>query len=227
MALKRLAALSTCEISDALIRLGVPHGGLIPDLAMLSPTDEGARIAGPAYTVQMVAVADADTRKPAEHFVDACPAGAVLLLQTPLGVKSGCWGGLMSTAARAKGIAGAVIDGGCRDLREHRALGFPVFARHRTTLGPSTFTRVLALNVPLTVRPVGPASDPPFPDTVVEPGDYIVADIDGVVVVPQGMEDEVASSAERAAAVDEKVRSDLEAGGGVTEIMLKWRGRAP
>lgn len=81
----RLADFSTCEISDALIKLGIPHGGHIPDIHMLSPAPSGspARICGPAYTVQMVFASDTTAPKPTAHFVDTAPAGSVILVHAP------------------------------------------------------------------------------------------------------------------------------------------------
>lgn len=142
-------------------------------------------------------------------------------------MRSGCWGGLMSTAAKTKGVVGAVLDGGCRDLNEHRELGFPIFARGHSTLGPGTFTRVRALNATLTIHPVAPVADPPFPSVTVRPGDIVVADLDGVVVVPPEMAEEVLKRAIPAREADEKVRADLLLGKGVSESMLKHRGKAP
>lgn len=177
--------------------------------------------------LQMVPVSHPDKAKPGQHFVDAAPAGSVIVVQTPAGVRSGCWGGLMSTAAQAKGVQGAVLDGGCRDLNEHRALAFPVFARAHSTLGPGTFTRVRALGVPLTIRPAPPHAEPPFPACTVHPGDWVVADLDGVVVVAPDMVDDVLARAGPAREADEKVRADLLQGKGVAESMLKHRGKAP
>jgi regulator of RNase E activity RraA len=209
--------------------MGVKHGGLIPDIKMYSPLYEAGetRIAGPAFTVEMVPTSHPDKSKPDTHFVDACPPGHVIVMQTPLGTRSGCWGGLMSTAAKTKGVAGAVLDGGCRDLNEHRAVDFPVFARHHSTLGPGTFTRVRALNVPLEIKVAPPNADPPFPDATVHPGDIVVADLDGVVVVRPEQAEEVIKRAGPAHDADEKVRADLLLGKGVSESFLYDLGKAP
>ncbi|KAL1411293.1 hypothetical protein Q8F55_002244 [Vanrija albida] len=225
----KLRELSTCEIADALLKLGVPSGGLVPDLKMYSPLFEAGdtRIAGPAFTVEMVPVAHPDKSKPAQHFVDGAPPGSVIFISTPQGTRSGCWGGLMSTAAQAKGVVGAVLDGGFRDINEHRALGFPVFARHHSTLGPGTFTRVRALGATLTIDPYPPHAEPRFPSTTVRPGDIVVADLDGVIVVPVELAEDVIAKVGPAHEADEKVRADLVAGKGVAESMLKWRGKAP
>ena len=78
-----LAKFSTCELSDALIKLGVPHGGHIPDIHIFSPSSGDARICGPAYTVQMVLGSDKSAPKLSQHFVDTTPAGSVVVIAAP------------------------------------------------------------------------------------------------------------------------------------------------
>jgi len=75
---------ATTELSDALIKLGVKHGGYLPDIQQYSPVP-GVRISGPAYTVQMVPFNDTTSPKPAQHFVDAAPAGHVIVINVPPG----------------------------------------------------------------------------------------------------------------------------------------------
>ncbi|TXT13788.1 hypothetical protein VHUM_01155 [Vanrija humicola] len=225
----KLRALSTCQIADSLIKLGVPSGGYIPDLKMYSPLFEAGdtRIAGPAFTVEIVPVSHPDKAKPAQHFVSGSVVAPVSGRTDCPGTRSGVWGGLMSTAAQAKGVAGAVVDGSFRDINENRAIGFPVFARNHSTLGPSTFTRVRALGPTLTIETHPPHAEPRFPSTTVRPGDIVVADLDGVVVVPVELGDKVIELALPADEADEKVRADLVAGKGVAESMLKHRGKVP
>lgn len=81
----KLADFSTCELSDALIKIGLPHGGHIPDIELLSPRPSPAetRICGPAYTVQMVLASDKLSPKPAAHFVDTAPEGSVIVINAP------------------------------------------------------------------------------------------------------------------------------------------------
>lgn len=84
----KLADFSTCEISDALIKLKFPHGGHIPDIQMFSPTDPAFRACGPAYTVKMVAASDMHAPKLSAHFVDTAPAGHVVVVDAPPGSSS-------------------------------------------------------------------------------------------------------------------------------------------
>ena len=75
-----LSKYSSCEVSDALIKLGAPHGGHIPDMTMLSPADQTTRLCGPAYTVQMVLGSNKDAPKLSAHFVDTVPHGSVVVI---------------------------------------------------------------------------------------------------------------------------------------------------
>ncbi|KAJ3507633.1 hypothetical protein NLJ89_g6193 [Agrocybe chaxingu] len=87
-----LAQFSTCEISDALIKLSVPHGGLIPDIHMISPTTSNSdvRLCSPAYTVQMVLASNKEAPTLSEHFVDTAVAGSVVVIDAPPGLSGLC-----------------------------------------------------------------------------------------------------------------------------------------
>ncbi|KAF5322642.1 hypothetical protein D9619_001435 [Psilocybe cf. subviscida] len=219
----KLAEFSTCEISDALIKLKLPHGGHIPDIQMLSPTDPAFRVCGPAYTVKMVLASDTNAPKPSAHFVDTALAGHVVVIDAPPEVKSAVWGGLMSAGAQARSATSVVISGRCRDLSEHRALGFPVFARGHSTLGQSPFTRPSTVNIPLTIKPQGSGADT-FAPVTIEPGDWIVADVDGVVCVPRALEERVLELAEKGRKVDALCMEDIKAGNGVQNSFKLHRG---
>ncbi|KAL1744785.1 ribonuclease E inhibitor RraA/Dimethylmenaquinone methyltransferase [Schizophyllum fasciatum] len=222
----RLSELSTCEISDALIKLGVPHGGLLPDIHLTAPSQD-TRICAPAYTVKMVLSSNTTAPKLSGHFVDQAPAGSVVVIDAPPETKNAVWGGLMSAGAQARGAVGVVISGRCRDLAEHRSLGFPVFARGHSTVGQSPFTRPSEINVPLTITAtpnVGDGKDI-FPAAIVSPGDWIVGDEDGVVFVAQNMEQEVVEKALKGREVDAKCMEDIKAGKGVQVSFKLHRGK--
>lgn len=138
--------------------------------------------------------------------------------------KNAVWGGLMTAGAQARGATGVVISGRCRDLAEHRALGFPVFSRGHSTLGQSPFTRPSAINVPLTISAQGVGSEA-FPPVVVEPGDWIVADEDGVVCVPRHLESQVLDLATKGREIDSRCMDDIKAGKGVQASFKLHRGK--
>jgi len=79
-----LAQFSTCEVSDALLKLGLLNGGHIPDIAMISPqNDSGLSLCAPAYTVKMVLASDVAAPRLSHHFVDTAPAGSFIVIDGP------------------------------------------------------------------------------------------------------------------------------------------------
>jgi len=218
-----LSKFSSCELSDALIKLGLPHGGHIPDIHMFSPSDPETRICGPAYTVKMVLASDTMAPKLEKHFVDEAPADSIVIIDAPPQTKSAVWGGLMSAGAISRGCLGVVISGRCRDISEHLGSDFPVFARSHTTLGQSPFTRPSELNVPLNIQPQPADSD--FPALTVEPGDIVIADRDGVVCVPKDLAEKAVELATKGQEIDAHCMEDIKAGKSVQASFKKWRGK--
>ncbi|KIW75693.1 hypothetical protein Z517_10435 [Fonsecaea pedrosoi CBS 271.37] len=200
--LQRLRAFTTCDIGDALVKLKYPFGGFLDGIKMFSPTDATTTVFGPAVTVKMVESTQKAAPSPPRHFVDCNEPGKIMYIQQPRGAYSACWGGLMSTRARHMGAAGVVIDGRMRDVREHRELGFPVFARTTSILGSHTFTRASEINVPLQFHD----------DLWIHPGDILAGDVDGVVVVPPSLVEQVVALCQERAEIDEKTFAALRAG---------------
>ena len=127
----------------------------------------------------------------------------------------------MTAGAQAQNATAVVISGRCRDMAEHRAANFPVFARSQSTLGQSSFTRLYAVNEPLVISV--PDGDEVFPPVHVQPGDWIIGDEDGVVCVPQKLEERVAELAARGKGVDALCMEDIKAGKGVQVSFKKHR----
>lgn len=123
----------------------------------------------------------------------------------------------------SRGCLGVVISGRCRDVSEHVGLGFPVFARAHSTLGQSSFTRPSELNVPLKIHPQ--PADSEFPPMTVEPGDFVVADRDGVVCVPKSFVETTVELATMGQQIDMHCMEDIQAGKGVQETFRKRRGK--
>ena len=130
----------------------------------------------------------------------------------------------MTAGAKARGALGVVISGRCRDLAEHREASFPVFARGHSTLGQSPFTRPSEVNVPVVIRSPD-VSEEEFPAVRVEPGDWVVADEDGVVCVPAAKAEDVITLATKGRDVDTRCMKDIRAGKGVQETFKKHRGK--
>ncbi|KAJ8495681.1 hypothetical protein ONZ45_g12761 [Pleurotus djamor] len=225
-----LSSFSSCDISDALVKMGLETGGYLPDINMVSPPPPSAtKICGPAYTVQMVLASDETAPKMENYFVDMIPEGSVVVVNVPPNVKNGVWGGLMTAGAQSRSALGVVISGRCRDIQQHRSTQFPVFAAAHSTLGQSSFTRPSAINLPLTITPQYPVSVEAdayqFPTIQVNPGDYIVGDEDGVVCVPKDLVEKVVEMATKGKEIDDKCMEDIKAGLGVQASLKKHRGK--
>jgi 4-hydroxy-4-methyl-2-oxoglutarate aldolase len=109
--------------------------------------------------------------------VDACQPGDVLIAAAAGSLRSGVWGELLSTAAGNRGCLGAVVDGAVRDIRPMRRMDFPVYARGRSVYDSKDRQRVVDIDVPVEIGGV-----------LFRPGDLVIADADGVVVIPQEVE---------------------------------------
>ena len=107
----------------------------------------------------------------------------------------------MSTRAKYSGAVGTVVDGRIRDLQEHRELEYPVFAREIGTTAPSELVRVSETNCPVL-----------FEDTVIEAGDYIIGDLNGVVCLPKKLAKEVVDLIPSQLEADEKMAADIQKG---------------
>jgi len=178
--LRRLAKLPVPIVGDALGRTNVMDAGL-------KPLDPGMRLCGPALTVSTV-VGDNLMIHAALKFAQA---GDVIVIDVRGNTDYGLWGNITTQAAKKKGLGGLVIDGAVRDAGEIRACGFPVFTRGvnprgGTKHGPGT------VNMPISCGGIA-----------VAPGDVIMGEEDGLVVVPLS----------RCGDIVEKAKERLEAEG--------------
>jgi regulator of RNase E activity RraA len=173
------SAVAIASVADAVDKLTGKRGYMD---ASIKPRINDKRICGPAATVLESATDEFVPPQHALDLIDEAPKGSVIVISIEGGQPDvAVWGGLMTAGAVANGHVGAVLDGGVRDLTEiRRDYDFPVYAREvspGTTLGRY---KTVAAQVPVRVGGV-----------VVHPGDIIVADVDGVVVVPHERASEV------------------------------------
>ncbi|KAH8551646.1 ribonuclease E inhibitor RraA/Dimethylmenaquinone methyltransferase [Umbelopsis sp. PMI_123] len=217
-ALEQLQAFSTCEIADALQKLGnTPWGGYLADIQMWSPKfcSGETKIIGPAYTVKMVNKEDDNAPTPSQHFADAAPEGSVIFISAPPNYKNAVWGGLMSARAKTLNVQGVVVDGRIRDLAEHRGMQIPVFAQGHSILSQGAFLRPSEIGVPATMSTC---------PVVVHPGDIIVGDLDGVVCIPRDQIEQVVVYCQKYTAIDNRCMEDILQGASVQETFKKHRG---
>jgi 4-hydroxy-4-methyl-2-oxoglutarate aldolase len=201
----RLARLDTCGVSDALDRLGLE--GAVLGLRPMWPCP---RIAGRVITVRLRR-AEADEHAP-RHLgtaaIEAGTAGDVIVIQHHDHDAAAGWGGILSLAARLKGIEGVIVDGLCRDVDDSREAGFPVYARAATPM--TARGRIVEASMGEPIR-VG--------NLTVRPEDYVIADWSGVVFVTAARADEVIATAETLAAREAQMAEAVRAGRSVVEVM--------
>ena len=200
---QRFAAIYTAALADILDARGF-HAQTLPP--SIRPLERGARLAGPAYTVKGAPTSNSDAasydraiRKVLEMLGDV-PSGHVAVYACDHDV-SAHLGELSVTSLKARGVAGCVLDGGCRDVRFILDEGFPVFCRFVTPEDSTWRWELEATQVPVTIGPVR-----------IEPGDWIVGDDDGVVVVPHAIAEDVLVEAERKAATESEIRAAVREG---------------
>jgi regulator of RNase E activity RraA len=197
---QRFAAVPTAALVDVMDDLGLREQTLPPAIRALAA---GMRLAGQAFTVEGTPSDHGDwdgAIRKTLAMLAAVPVGHVAVYQCNHD-RSAHFGELSATALAARGVAGCVIDGGCRDVRLIEELGFPVFARWVTPEDSSWRWEVSSTQAPVTVGSVR-----------VEPGDWVVGDEDGAVVVPAGVAEQVLAVAEAKVGTESEIRKAVAAG---------------
>jgi 4-hydroxy-4-methyl-2-oxoglutarate aldolase len=174
-------SITTASVADALWGLGI-SGHMTHEIKPFMKV----KIVGPAVTVREEPTSERVPPRHALELIDHSVAGSVIVIAIGGFQDVAVWGGLMTAGAVVNGLEGAVLDGGVRDVEEiERDFGFPVFAR---SISPATTVgrfKTVAANEPVSVGGV-----------TVNPGDLIVGDRDGVVVVPAGLVETVLKDAQ-------------------------------
>jgi 3-hexulose-6-phosphate synthase / 6-phospho-3-hexuloisomerase len=192
---------STPNLTDAMQRKGALHG-LLPHLP--TPT---TKLVGPAVTV---VTRDGDWAKPVEA-IDRAGRGEVVVIDAGGGTTA-IWGELASWSAHGKGVAGVVIDGAVRDLDAILELGFPVFSRH---VSPNAGEPKGHGEIGVEVVVGGER---------IRPGDWIVGDASGLVVIPRERAQEIANRALEVLEHENRVREEIRRGStlGKVQKLERW-----
>lgn len=189
-----LARYSTSALSDALDRLGIEGQAL-----GIKPLDREFRLAGRAFTglYQPVGVAGGTVG----DYIDDVPPGSVVVLDNRGRMDATVWGDILTSVAHRRDLAGTVIDGVCRDSARALEVGYPLFSRGSTMRTGKDRVTLVAVDVPVTVGEV-----------VVHPGDILIGDADGIVVVPAASEDEVLEATTSIEEAEDRIRAAVESG---------------
>jgi 4-hydroxy-4-methyl-2-oxoglutarate aldolase len=205
-----LDLLTSAVLADVLDSLGHRTSALPPAVRPLRPE---WKLFGRAATLSAIPVA----AEPASPYavelecVDALRPGEVLVATTHGDRGSALWGELLSTAARARGAAGAVIDGLTRDAARILAMDFPVFAAGFSPLDSKGRLDGVSHGRPVRVG-----------DCVVRPGDWVLGDLDGVVVVPAELAGRTFARALEKVSGEDRVREELARGRSAREVFAQY-----
>ncbi len=198
-----LTRVSTPNISDAMHRKGAMHG--------LFPVNPGLKMVGPAVTVQTF---EGDWAKTVEA-IDTAQSGDVIVIYNGGSDRVAPWGELATLSCINKGVSGVVIDGAVRDIDDIRKLEFPVYARAVVPNAgePKGFGEINA-----EIRCAG---------QTVRPGDYIVGDDNGIVVVPKERAYEIARRSVEVEKNESRIRDEITKGSTLSKVLRleKWEKR--
>jgi regulator of RNase E activity RraA len=204
----RFEKLSTTNISDAMDALGIKGStyGIRPMMQNWS------KAVGRAVTIKMTA---AGPVKGKHHLgvkaIDAAEFGDIIIIDNGGRLDTSCWGGILANGAKMKGISAVVIDGACRDLDDCVEIDFPVYARG--TVVATARGRIMEENTNVMIQ---------FAGVQVSPGDVVVADRSGVVIVPWSSVEEVLNKAEFLFEKEENMIKEIRAGISMLDVDTKY-----
>ena len=226
----RLMGVSTATLCTALFKRGL-RNQFIQDVHPLNRALPN--MVGPAFTLRYIpAREDLNTIKvfedrahPQRVAVETCPEGAVLVIDSRKDARAASAGGILVTRLMKRGVAGVVTDGGFRDSPEISTLQIPAY--HHRPSAPTNLTLHQAMDIGL---PIGCG------DVAVFPGDVVVGDGEGVVVIPAAIADEIAVEAVEMTAFEDFVTSEVQQGASVLGLypptdpatrdrFAAWRGQ--
>ena len=202
----KLMGVSTATLCTALFKRGL-RNQFIQDVRPLN--DSLPNMVGPAYTLRYIPAREdlnpisvfQDRAHPQRKAVEECPPGAVFVIDSRKDARAASAGGILVSRLMKRGVAGVVTDGGFRDSPEIARLPFPAY--HQRPSAPTNLTihQALDINVPIGCG-----------DAAVWPGDIVVGDGEGVIVIPAGIADEVATEAVEMTAFEDFVSEKVMEG---------------
>ncbi|WP_432730705.1 ribonuclease activity regulator RraA [Variovorax sp. W6] len=200
---EQLMKVSTATLCTALFKRGLRHQ-FIQDVRPLNPGLPN--MVGEAFTLRYMPAREdlnqisvfLDRDHPQRKAVEQCPEGAVLVIDSRKDARAASAGGILVTRLMKRGVAGVVTDGGFRDSPDIAKLGFSAY--HQRPSAPTNLTLHQAIDINV---PIGCGDAPVFP------GDVIVGDAEGVIVIPAHMADEIAAEATEMTAFEDFVQEKV------------------
>ena len=208
---ERLTRCYTAAVHDVMRRRGLTDFVLPPGIRSLSV---GTRIAGPAFTLRGhvdPTIVPHDTYLAWTRFLGEAPAGAISICQ-PNNRTVAHMGELSAETLTRRGVKGYIVDGGCRDTAFIRRLGFPVWCRYATPADIVGFWLPEGFGEPIAIGPV-----------TIHTGDFLLADDDGVIVIPAGHAEEIVGETEDVMGRENQVRKAIIEGMDPQQAYLTYR----
>jgi regulator of RNase E activity RraA len=204
---EKLRGVSTATLASALFKRGL-RNQMVQDVRPLG-APKGGSMVGEAYTLRYMPAREdlnpmmvfRDHNHPQRKAVEECPPGAVLVMDSRKNPRAASAGGILVTRLLVRGVAGVVTDGGFRDSAEIAMLDIPTY--HNRPSAPTNITLHQAIDINV---PIGCGDAPVFP------GDVVVGDLDGVIIVPAEMVDEIANDAVEMTAFEDFVIERVRGG---------------
>ncbi len=209
---KRLAGASIATIATALFKIGF-RNTVLQDVHPLNA--EAPRMVGEAYTLRYMPSREdldglevfQDPNHPQRKAVETCPEGHVMVIDSRKDARAASAGSILVSRLARRGCAGVVTDGGFRDSPTIAGLAIPAY--HQRPSAPTNLTRHRAIDINV---PIGCGDVPVFP------GDIVVGDAEGVVVIPAHLANEVAEEAHEMTAFEDFVEEEVAAGATITGL---------
>ncbi|MSP39060.1 MAG: RraA family protein [Deltaproteobacteria bacterium] len=204
--IERLIKLDSCAVSDALDSLSLKGAtwGVRPQWPC-------PKIAGRAVTMK---IKPAGLQQPTQHLgtapIEAAQPGDVIVIDNGGKLEFSCWGGLLALSAKLKGVSGVVIDGASRDIDEARELEFPVYAR--SVVPMTARNRVVQESYNQEIQ---------FAGVQCYPGDLVLADGSGIIIISKEKENEVVAAAETIYAKEQEMAAGIRKGYSGREMLEK------
>ena len=226
-AARRIDKPSALEIEekDLCVRFARTYTGAIDDVLRefmlldqtlpidIRPLRRTMAMAGVAFTIRScrepIVDLDGEMKRRAQ-LLEVIPPNAVCVWDTNRDDTAAHWGGMMTASVKKRGVRGAIVDGGIRDTHQILGEDFPIFYRFHSPKGMLGRSRVVAHQVPVFIG-----------QTMVKPGDIIVADIDGALVVPRDIACDVLRRTEKIIGLEDDIKLWVEQGQSPTEIVEK------
>ena len=194
--IQELRRFSTPELSDALNRFAIKGG-----CQGIKPVVPGKRIVGPAVTVRKLPADAVNPKKGGGDYLDIAKKGDVIIIDNGGRMECTVFGDILASACKNAGIEGTVIYGCCRDIEYLKNIDFPVFSKGTYMQTGKDMTQYDAINAPIGIY-----------DVLVEPGDIIVADDSGVLVIPREIVGKVLAAAQEIYEAESLIKKSVDKG---------------